>query len=132
MHFRQILGRILRVTNSKNQDSIMYMPAEPKLLEYAYRVNQDVPLEADVVRFEKIETPAGKNTVDTNSSDITFNKQSKKPSIAQFDFDNFADFVEQPAMSNRPDFIEILTNSKFCEKPSHLEQINYATTVLTL
>ena len=106
MHFRQILGRILRVTNSKNQDSIMYMPAEPKLLEYAYRVNQDVPLEADVVRFEKIETPAGKNTVDTNSSDITFNKQSKKPSIAQFDFDNFADFVEQPAMSNRPEATE--------------------------
>jgi len=26
MHFRQILGRILRVTNSKNQEAIMYMP----------------------------------------------------------------------------------------------------------
>lgn len=70
----------------------MYMPAETKLLEYAYRVKQDVPFEADVVKFEKIETPAGENTADTDSSDITFNKQSKKPSKAQFDFDNFADF----------------------------------------
>lgn len=54
MHFRQILGRILRMTNCKNQEAFMYMPAEPKLLEYAYRVKQDVPFEADVVKFEKI------------------------------------------------------------------------------
>ena len=106
MHFRQILGRILRVTNSKNQEAIMYMPAEPKLLEYAYRVKQDVPFEADVVKFEKIETAAGENTVDENSSDITFNKQSKKPSKTQFDFDNFADFFEQPAMNNGPEATE--------------------------
>ncbi|MGP4933685.1 DEAD/DEAH box helicase, partial [Pseudoalteromonas nigrifaciens] len=105
MHFRQILGRILRVTNSKNQEAIMYMPAEPKLLEYAYRVNQDVPLEADVVKFEKIEATA-EDISDKNSSDITFNKQSKKPSKAQFDFDNFADFFDQPAMSNRPEATE--------------------------
>lgn len=52
MHFRQILGRILRVTDSKNQDAIMYMPAEPKLLEYAYRVKQDLPYEADIVKFD--------------------------------------------------------------------------------
>jgi superfamily II DNA or RNA helicase len=103
MHFRQILGRILRATNCKNQEAIMYMPAEPKLLEYAYRVNQDVPLEADVVKFEKIETTAGKNSADTNSSDITFNKQSKKSSKAQLDFDNSTDFFDQPTMSNKPD-----------------------------
>ena len=54
MHFRQILGRILRVTRANNQEAILYMPAEAKLLEYAYRVNQDVPIEADVVNFEKI------------------------------------------------------------------------------
>ena len=64
MHFRQILGRILRVTDSKNQDAIMYMPAEPKLLEYAYRVKQDIPFEADVVKFEtmKEEVNDGINT----------------------------------------------------------------------
>jgi len=54
MHFRQILDRILRMTGSKNQEAIMYMPAEPKLLEYAYRVKQDVPFEADVVKFENM------------------------------------------------------------------------------
>jgi len=58
MHFRQILGRILRMTDSVNQEAILIMPAEPKLLEYAYRVKQDVPFEADVVKFEKMKTVA--------------------------------------------------------------------------
>ena len=30
------------------------MTAEPNLLEYAYRVKQDIPFEADVINFEKI------------------------------------------------------------------------------
>jgi superfamily II DNA or RNA helicase len=52
MHFRQILGRILRVTKSADQQAILYMPAEPRLLEYAFRVKEDIPFEADVVKFE--------------------------------------------------------------------------------
>lgn len=80
MHFRQILGRILRVTDSKNQDAIMYMPAEPKLLEYAYRIRQDVPFEADIVKLDtmKPEVDTGINAEmvtilsgDTNLSSFT-------------------------------------------------------------
>lgn len=56
LHFRQILGRILRVTNSPNQDACLFMPAEKTLIEYAYRVAEDIPEENAVVRFEKIET----------------------------------------------------------------------------
>lgn len=56
MHFRQILGRILRFTNSEDQSAALFIPAEPKLVEYAYRVNQEVPSEADIVKFEKIST----------------------------------------------------------------------------
>jgi hypothetical protein len=47
----------------------MFMPAEPKLLDYAYRVKQDVPFEADVVKFEKmkacVENAVGGETSDT-------------------------------------------------------------------
>ena len=73
MHFRQILGRILRVTNSKNQEAIMYMPAEPKLLKYAYRVKEDVPFEADVVKFEKMKVSANECTERKELSELTFN-----------------------------------------------------------
>lgn len=54
MHFRQILGRNLRITDAINQEAYLYMPAEPKLIEYATRVAQDIPTEANVVRFEKM------------------------------------------------------------------------------
>ncbi|MFT6247128.1 MAG: superfamily II DNA or RNA helicase [Cognaticolwellia sp.] len=74
MHFRQILGRILRMTSSKNQEAILYMPAEPKLLEYAYRVKQDVPFEADVVRFEKMKADVDSDSVQDEKSSITFDK----------------------------------------------------------
>jgi superfamily II DNA or RNA helicase len=75
MHFRQILGRILRMTGSKNQEAVMYMPAEPKLLEYAYRVKQDVPFEADVVKFEKMKAEVDEGKVE-ESSIVTFDKKS--------------------------------------------------------
>ena len=55
MHYRQILGRILRVTGSVNQEAIMYMPAEPKLVEFANRVGKDVPTEVSIVKFENME-----------------------------------------------------------------------------
>ena len=81
MHFRQILGRILRMTGSNNQEAVMYMPAEPKLLEYAYRVKQDVPFEADVVKFEKmkacVEDAVGGETSDTVIFDKEPNVSSK-------------------------------------------------------
>ena len=82
MHFRQILGRTLRMTGSKNQEAVMYMPAEPKLLEYAYRVKQDVPFEADVVKFEKMEAEVNSDIKDRENQDVIFNKiTSLKPKI---------------------------------------------------
>jgi superfamily II DNA or RNA helicase len=83
MHFRQILGRILRMTDSKNQEAIMYMPAEPKLLEYAYRVKQDVPFEADVVKFEKMTNRIEEDIDDEVSGTVTFdNKKTPLPKVA--------------------------------------------------
>lgn len=42
LYFRQVLGRILRA-GKRNENGYFYMPAEPTLVEYAYRVNEDVP-----------------------------------------------------------------------------------------
>jgi superfamily II DNA or RNA helicase len=82
MHFRQILGRILRMTSSTNQEAVMYMPAEPKLLEYAYRVKQDVPFEADVVKFEKMTNRIEEDIDDEVSGTVTFdNKKTALPKV---------------------------------------------------
>jgi superfamily II DNA or RNA helicase len=102
MHFRQILGRILRITSSKSQDAVMYMPAQPKLLEYAYRVKQDVPFEADVVKFEKMksETP---DQIDNNKKNvITFDKiklTSPNLQLNSNDFENKISFKNDTEMN---------------------------------
>jgi superfamily II DNA or RNA helicase len=55
MYFRQILGRILRKTRSANQDAYMFIPAEPSLVEYAYRVAQDIPDGLSRVKFTNMD-----------------------------------------------------------------------------
>lgn len=106
MHFRQILGRILRMTGSKNQEAIMYMPAEPKLLEYAYRVKQDVPFEADVVKFEKMKAVDQEDIEGENLSSVTFDKKKASPPIVEVDLKGFDDIVEQPVFYDTSEVAE--------------------------
>jgi superfamily II DNA or RNA helicase len=69
LHYRQILGRILRVTDAKNQEATLFMPAEPRLIEYAYRISEDIPTEANIVSFETIKNstfkPNSKNNINS-------------------------------------------------------------------
>ncbi|UUA74938.1 DEAD/DEAH box helicase [Cellvibrio sp. QJXJ] len=50
LHFRQVLGRILRVGNDAPGDSYLYLPAEPNLIEYARRVAEEIPESAKIKR----------------------------------------------------------------------------------
>jgi superfamily II DNA or RNA helicase len=59
LYFRQVLGRILRANGSDNELGYFYMPAEPTLTEYAYRVSEDIPAE-NIVKFDTV--PLGDNT----------------------------------------------------------------------
>lgn len=94
MHFRQILGRILRMTNSKNQEAVMYIPAEPKLLEYAYRVEQDVPFEADVVKFEKMKANVKEDINDEYSDTVILDKASKVRAKTELELGGFDNNIE--------------------------------------
>ena len=113
MHFRQILGRILRMTESKNQEAIMYMPAEPKLLEYAYRVKQDVPFEADVVKFEKMKKNVNDDTDDHIDHIITFDKTRKVSSKAKLELSALNNHIDHPAFDGISETVEehFLTSS---------------------
>lgn len=57
LYFRQVLGRILRVTQSKNQDAWLFTIAEPKLTEFAERIDEDIPdysvIEREIKRTQK-------------------------------------------------------------------------------
>jgi superfamily II DNA or RNA helicase len=106
MHFRQILGRILRMTEAKNQEAILYMPAEPKLLEYAYRVKQDVPFEVDVVKFEKMKARV-EDYVDGETSDtVVFDKALKVSSKAELELSGFDTVLDHQAFEETGDITE--------------------------
>jgi superfamily II DNA or RNA helicase len=70
LNFRQILGRILRMTNAPNQDAYLFMPAEKTLIEYACRLAEDIPHENSVVRFEYSDTSICIDGFDETLSDI--------------------------------------------------------------
>ena len=63
LYFRQILGRILRMTDSVNQDSFMFMPAEPNLIDFALHIAEDVPGELGKVKIFDIEIENEKSIV---------------------------------------------------------------------
>ncbi len=43
LYFRQVLGRVLRVNGVIDQNAWLYTFNEPKLMEYAYRIEKDLP-----------------------------------------------------------------------------------------
>ncbi len=50
LYFRQVLGRILRVSQSSNQEAWLYTFAESKLAQYAKQIGQDLPENNVVIR----------------------------------------------------------------------------------
>jgi len=113
MHFRQILGRTLRMTGSKNQEAVMYMPAEPKLLEYAYRVKQDVPFEADLVKFEKMEASVESDVSGEISGSVIFDKVRNISSKAKLELSGFDTVIDHQAFEEASGIVEehFLTSS---------------------
>jgi superfamily II DNA or RNA helicase len=79
LHFRQVLGRILRAQPRDRSNSYFFMPAEPSLVDYAKRVEQDIP-ESGVVNFTQmppkiIETSANANDMDSTAFDISLHNE---------------------------------------------------------
>lgn len=81
LHYRQLLGRILRLTNTPNQEAWLYTLAEPKLVEFAHRIADDLPEHNVIIRESSARqaehasgesSPNAKATVGYHSGDIEF------------------------------------------------------------
>lgn len=57
LYFRQVLGRILRSTRSRSEKAFLFLPAEPNLLAFAQRVEQDIPQENAVTVHTMADQP---------------------------------------------------------------------------
>ncbi|MFT5295906.1 MAG: superfamily II DNA or RNA helicase [Colwellia sp.] len=103
MYYRQVLGRILRITDAQNQQAFLFMPAEPKLVDYAYNVAKDIPNGLSKVKFEQmnLELTAEFDMLNLNDSDY----------VRQNTTDQFID--EVVIETNCADFkIDLLKNKK--------------------
>lgn len=70
LHFRQVLGRILRSTGLMGEEGFFYMPAEPTLIEFSTRIGTDIPAE-NVVTFD-IDSDNGPYSLPTNDDTSTY------------------------------------------------------------
>ncbi len=53
LHFRQILGRIMRLTHTdKSKRASLFAPAQPQLIEFARRLLQDIPSQAASIKIQ--------------------------------------------------------------------------------
>jgi superfamily II DNA or RNA helicase len=100
LHFRQILGRILRITNATNQEACLFMPAEQTLIEYACRVAEDIPEENAVVRFETSDTGIYIDESEDNPSDAPRNRIEHAFEIAMGE-EAISDSTDLPAIQNQ-------------------------------
>lgn len=71
LHFRQVLGRILRNTGCISERAYMFVLADVRLIQYAQRIAEDLPEEATVVSFE------------SGSSMIEFGRSNQEPALQQ-------------------------------------------------
>jgi hypothetical protein len=53
LYFRQVLGRILRVNSSASQQAWLFTFAEQSLIEYAERIEQDIPESCLYAKWER-------------------------------------------------------------------------------
>ncbi len=80
LYFRQVLGRILRVTHSVNQDAWLYTFAESNLVEFAERIEQDIPESClyidveqpveDIISNTKVKATESSTTTDSGFSSL--------------------------------------------------------------
>ncbi|WP_373939222.1 DEAD/DEAH box helicase family protein [Vibrio kanaloae] len=71
LYFRQILGRILRTTSSRNQEAWLYTFAAPKLIQFAEEIEHDIPNSCLFLREESGTLGTHKNLSDFNSESPT-------------------------------------------------------------
>lgn len=82
LYFRQVLGRVLRVSQSTNKYGYFYMPAEPTLSEFAYRVSKDIPDENNI-NIEKI--PRNHSPKSTSKNTLVHIEEKKTLEINSFE-----------------------------------------------
>jgi superfamily II DNA or RNA helicase len=90
LHFRQILGRIMRLSGKDtNKQAHLFAPAQPKIVEYAKRLYEDIPAEIASISLLINREPI--NLAESNFLEVQVEEQNnsikdinKKPTAKEF------------------------------------------------
>ena len=69
LYFRQVLGRILRVTDGDNQEAWLYTLAEVNLVKFAEEIEQDIPDSCLYIKQPENKEEEDAHSLETSSSD---------------------------------------------------------------
>lgn len=101
LYFRQILGRVLRVTQAQSNFAYMFMLAEPKMVEYAKRLDEAIPgtytYQKSADLLDSIDDSVPKGSVD-KPSPPHHNKTN-----TEFDFDSLYTNTHKLGSNNQVD-----------------------------
>lgn len=96
LHFRQVLGRVLRVSKATNQEAFLFMPAEQTLIDYAERIAEHIPPDHKVVTFNRIDESI--SVSDKNEKSF----ESDSYNASELFLEGTNKLVDQDNLSNEP------------------------------
>lgn len=95
LYFRQVLGRVLRFTKEGPAFAYFYMLAEPNLIKFARRADDDIPNENIIINHEE-------NHLGSPNHPLQFLEQDNLPDESKERLiENFGDSIQQDSVSDQ-------------------------------
>ncbi|CAH6869808.1 MULTISPECIES: DEAD/DEAH box helicase [unclassified Vibrio] len=92
LYFRQVLGRILRVNDSPNQEAWLYTFAEENLIGFAERIEQDIPDSCLYIKQEN-NVPSATDEKHLTPSTVSGSVQSDRPHPSLLNWGEASDVI---------------------------------------
>ncbi|MGY5451996.1 DEAD/DEAH box helicase [Agarivorans sp. MS3-6] len=96
MHYRQVLGRILRVDGSPKQAAWLFTLAEPSLSDFAQRINVDLPDTTVIFEQQNTETIDVSLTANKYQIESSFNDNATNAVSLELSQSNMREPVTKP------------------------------------
>lgn len=104
LYFRQILGRVLRITHSNNEQAWLYTFSEHQLNEYAHRLNQEIP-EQNIIVSDSFSVHEAKNIINNTSEILKSTLSDEDNRQQEIDLTNAQNTIEKISMHTTRMFI---------------------------
>ncbi|EMY6610459.1 DEAD/DEAH box helicase family protein [Vibrio parahaemolyticus] len=93
LYFRQVLGRILRINDSPNQEAWLYTFAEESLIGFAERIEQDIPESCQLIKLNKCSEKYNKQEMNAISTERLVDKALEpKDAISSINWSRISPF----------------------------------------